>query len=220
MQLMTETMIEQRTAAWHQQRLGKVTASRVGDATARIRSGWGAPRANYLMQLVCERLTGDPAPFFANDAMRWGTDTEPYARLAYSAYTGHIVTEVGFIAHPTIPMAGASADGLVGDDGMIEMKCPTTGTHIKTLLGEPIDPDYIKQMHWNLACRPARKWCDFVSYDPRLPVELQLFVQRVHRDDAALAALEGDVRTFLGEVDAKIAALMALAPYIPFFPGD
>jgi putative phage-type endonuclease len=218
LQLVSETMIEQRTAEWHQQRLGKVTASRVGDATAKLKgNGWAAPRANYLMQLVVERLTGDPAPFFANDAMRWGTDTEPYARLAYSACTGRVVEEVGFIAHPTIAMSGASADGLVGDDGMIEMKCPTTSTHIKTLLGEPIDADYVKQMHWNLACRPTRKWCDFVSYDPRLPAELQLFIRRFERDDVAIAALESDIRTFLGEVDAKIAALMALAgEHIPF----
>jgi putative phage-type endonuclease len=217
MQLVSEQMIEQRTAEWHRQRLGKVTASRVGDATARLKgNGWAAPRATYLMQLVVERLTGEAAPFFENDAMRWGTNTEPYARLAYSACTGRPVVEVGFFDHPSIGMAGASPDGFIGDDGMLEIKCPTTGTHIETLLGEAIDPKYVKQMMWQMACT-GRKWCDFVSYDPRLPEELRLYIQRVERDDAGITALEGDVRLFLGEVDAKIAALMAIAEqHIPF----
>lgn len=206
----TETVIEQRTPEWHQQRLGKVTASRVGDATARLKgNGWATPRANYLMQLVVERLTGEAAPFFENDAMRWGTATEPYARQAYITLTGRAVTEVGFIDHPTIPMSGASPDGLV-EDGLIEIKCPTTGTHIETLLGEPVDPKYVKQMQWQMACTGA-KWCDFVSYDPRLPSPLQFFAQRFDREVAAIATLEAEIKQFLAEVDAKIAALMGIA---------
>ena len=207
-----EPIIEQRTAEWHRQRLGKVTASRVGDATNRLKNnGYGAERANYLMQLVVERLTGDPTPFFANDAMQWGIDCEPAARAAYTAYCGLVVTEVGFIDHPTIPMAGASPDGLVDTlvDGMIEIKCPTSGTHIKTLLGEPINPNHIKQMMWQMACT-GRAWCDYVSFDPRLPVEYQLFVRQVERDDATIAVLEDEIRLFLSEVDAKLAALAAL----------
>jgi putative phage-type endonuclease len=210
MQIMTEPIIEQRTPEWHRQRLGKLTASRVGDATARLKgNGWAAPRAAYTMQLVVERLTGDTAPFFENDAMKWGTNTEPYARLAYTAYCGLPVIESGFIDHPTIPMAGASPDGLVELDGLIEIKCPTSGTHIETLLGDPIDPKYIKQMMWQMACT-GRVWCDFVSFDPRLPTEYQLYVRRVERDLATIEILEAEVSAFLAEVEAKLAALAAL----------
>lgn len=216
MQVYAEPIVEQRTAEWHAQRLGKVTASRVGDATVKTKSGWGAPRANYLIQLVAERLTGDPAPFFVSAAMEWGTATEPVALIAYSAYVDRSVEEVGFIAHPTIPDAGASPDGLVDADGLIEIKCPTTATHIETLLGEPIDPKYLKQMHWQMACT-GRKWCDFVSYDPRLPLELRLFIQRVERDDATITALEADIRAFLADLEAKLSTLAALAEnFIPY----
>jgi hypothetical protein len=216
MQIMNEAIIEQRTAEWHAQRLGKVTASRVGDATSRLKNnGYGAQRANYLMQLAVERLTGDPIQTFDFAARQWGANCEPYARAAYAAYCGLPVIQVGFIDHPTIAMCGSSSDGLVNHpngmpDGMIEIKCPTSGTHIKTLLGEPIDADYVKQMSIGMACRPERKWCDFVSFDPRLPTEYQLYVRRFERDDIAIANLEDEIRLFLAEVDAKIAALAAL----------
>jgi putative phage-type endonuclease len=209
MQILTETTIEQRTEDWHQQRLGKVTASRVADAVARTKSGWGAARGTYLIELVVERLTGEPVGRFTSAAMEWGTEMEPHARLAYVVAKGCVVDLAGFVDHPTIPMSGASPDGFVGDDGLLEVKCPNTATHIKTLLGEPIDADYIKQMQWQMSCT-GRKWCDFVSYDPRLPEDLQLFVKRVARDDAMIAELEKDVRTFLAEVDAKIEALCNL----------
>jgi putative phage-type endonuclease len=208
--LIFDPAIEQRTAEWHQQRLGKVTASRVADATAKTKTGWGAARGNYLVELIVERLTGLPADRFTSAAMEWGTAVEPQARAAYAAYMACDVGELGFIDHPTVPMSGASPDGVVGLDGLLEIKCPNTATHIDTLLGEPIDKKYIAQMQWQMACT-GRNCCDFVSYDPRLPAELQLFVQPVKRDDAMIAALEADVRVFLTELDAKIAALLAIA---------
>jgi putative phage-type endonuclease len=204
------TTIEQRTPDWYRQRLGKVTASKVGDVTAKTKNGAAAARANYLTQLVVERLTGSSVDQYVNAAMEWGTNTEPYARLAYEKAMKTIVTEVGFIDHPEIPMSGASPDGLVYEDGLIEIKCPSTATHLGTLLGEGLDPKHFKQMQWQMACT-GRAWCDYVSYDPRLPSELHLFIERVSRDDEAIASLEAEVRQFLAEVDAKLSALAVVA---------
>lgn len=211
----TETIIAQGTAEWYRQRLGKATASRMGDLTAKTKTGWGAPRGHYLMQLVVERLTGDPIDRFTNAAMEWGMACEMTARLAYSEYADVDVQETGFIDHPSIPWSGASPDGLIGRDGQIQIKCPTTATHLKTLLGEPVDPDYVKQMQWEMACT-KRDWCDYVSYDPRVySADLRLYIKRFYRDDAAIAALEGDASLFLAEVDEKIAALAALVDVEP-----
>jgi len=196
----------QRTADWHQQRLGKVTASRVADIIARTRSGWGAGRENYKAQLVCERLTGAPTECFTNAAMLWGIEKESEARQAYCFRFDCDVEEVGFIDHHTIAMAGASPDGLVGADGMTEFKCPQTATHIQTLLGGTIPEKYRTQMLWQMACT-GRKWCDFASYDPRLPESMRLFVQRLERDDAEIAKLEALVIDFLSEVDETVAKL-------------
>lgn len=201
--------MEQRTDQWWEARLGKVTASRIADAVAKTKSGWGAGRANYLAELVAERLTGVSANGYTNAAMQWGIDTEPEARSAYQFYRDADVVEVGFIDHPRIDMAGASPDGLVGDEGMVEIKCPQTSTHIDTLLGTPIADKYIKQMQWQMACC-ERQWTDFVSYDPRMPEDLKLHVERVDRDDGLIAQLEADIRTFLAELDAKVEALTKL----------
>jgi putative phage-type endonuclease len=198
--------VKQGTAEWLALRVGKVTASRVADVIARTKSGWGASRANYMAEIIAERLTGEVAPSFTNAAMQWGTDKEPEARAAYAFYADADVTEVGFIDHPKIPMTGASPDGLVGADGLVEFKCTNTATHIDTLLGEPIAGKYITQMQWQMACA-GRTWCDWVSYDPRLPESMRLFVQRVKRDDAMIAELEKLVPAFLAEVGQKVAAL-------------
>ena len=198
--------MEQRSAEWFAARLGKVTASRVSDVTARTRSGWGASRAKYAAQLVVERLTGVKAAEFVSPAMQWGTDQEPLARDAYRHTRPDDVIETGFIDHPTIPASGASPDGMVGKEGLVELKCPDTATHIETLLGEPIPLRYHLQMQWQLACT-GREWCDFVSYDPRMPERLQLYIQRVPRDVAVISSLEHDVALFLREVEAKVAAL-------------
>ncbi len=193
---------------WHAARLGKVTASRMADLMARTKTGYGAGRANYMAELICERLTGQPADRFQNAAMQWGTDTEPQARAAYEFLTGEDVVEVGFVDHPSIPMAGASPDGLVGDDGLLEIKCPNTATHIDTLLTGAVPDKYRKQMLWQIACT-GRAWCDFVSFDPRLPADLQVFMARIAPEPGELAAMEGEVEAFLVELDARIAALRA-----------
>jgi putative phage-type endonuclease len=206
-------MIEQGTSAWHAQRLGKLTASRLADALAKTKSGWGASRANYMAQLVAERLTGVPGDSYTNAAMQWGTDTEPQARAAYEWHTDVTVEPSGFIDHPVIEMTGASPDGLVGADGLVEIKCPNTATHIDTLLGSPMPAKYVLQMQWQMACTGRRQWCDWVSFDPRMPENMRLFVKRVTRDDVQIASLERDVVEFLGELDRKMDDLTRLYPF-------
>lgn len=198
--------MEQRTDEWFAARAGKVTASRIADVMAKTAKGWGASRGDYLSQLVRERLLGACEPGFTNAAMQWGTDQEPNARDCYAFTNDVTVQEVGFLSHPTITMAGASPDGLVGDDGMVEIKCPNPATHQATLLGGPIADKYVKQMQFQMACA-GRQWCDFVSYDPRWPVEMQLHVTRVARDDTLIAAIEAAIVNFLAEVERDVAAL-------------
>ncbi len=200
--------VTQGSPEWIALRLGKVTASRVADVVAKTKTGWGSSRANYMAELVAERLTGSPAIAYTNAAMQWGTEKEPEARSAYEFLTNIEVKAVGFIPHPVIQMAGASPDGLVEDDGLVEIKCPQTATHLETLLGGEIDAKYIKQMQWQMACG-GRAWCDWVSYDPRLPEPMRLFVRRVPRDDKLIAELEKDVKDFLSELDAKVSELSA-----------
>ena len=203
---MIETM-DQRSDEWFAIRIGKVTASRVSDVLAKTKSGYSASRDNYMAQLVCERLTGQKAEGFTNASMQWGTETEPLARAAYEAIKDVLVDEVGFVPHPSIQMAGASPDGLVGDDGLLEIKCPNTATHIDTLLSETVPTKYYTQMQFQLACT-GREWCDFVSFDNRLPAELQLFVKRVPRDDVFIRLIEAEIVQFLAELDDKINKLM------------
>ena len=197
---------EQQTEEWFSQRLGKVTASRVADIIAKTKSGYSTSRANYMAELICERLTGSRGDSYMNAAMAWGTATEPPARSAYEAATGQLVETVGFVPHPTILEAGASPDGLVGDDGLVEIKCPNTSTHIDTLLGKSVPSKYITQIQWQLACT-GRKWCDFVSYDPRMPENMQMFLFRVPRNDETIAELVKEVVQFLLELDGKITNL-------------
>jgi putative phage-type endonuclease len=195
--------MEQGSDEWHQIRLGKVTASRVADVMAKTKTGPSASRMSYMAELLCERLTGTPSDFFINDAMRWGTEKEPEARLAYSFHHDADVTEIAFVDHPTIAMAGASPDGLIGDDGLMEIKCPNTATHLDTLArGKPAGK-YVTQMQWQMACT-GRQWCDFASYDPRLPEHLRLFVTRVPRDNELIAEMEVEVTAFLSELDTRI----------------
>jgi putative phage-type endonuclease len=204
---MSSLDIEQGSDAWRKIRLGKVTASRVADVVARTKSGPSASRANYLAELICERLTGVAVEGFTNSAMQWGTDQEPRARELYEFIYDCAVEQVGFVHHPLIDASGSSPDGLVGESGLVEIKAPNSATHIETLLSEKIPAKYQTQMQWQMACDPTRLWCDFVSFDPRLPADMQLFVKRLDRDDALIADLEKEVRAFLAEVDAKIAAL-------------
>lgn len=196
----------QGTPEWHTARLGRLTASRVHDALAKTKTGWGAGRANTMATLIAERLTGEPADSFSNAAMAWGTEKEPEARAAYAFRNDIDVLEIGFVCHPTIDMSGCSPDGLVGGDGLVEIKAPNTATHLDTLLGQGVPAKYVSQIQWQLACT-GRAWCDFASYDPRLPESMRLFVQRVSRDDAMIAEMEREVRVFLAELDAKLAQL-------------
>lgn len=200
--------MEQQTEEWFATRIGKVTASRVADVMAKTKTGYSASRANYMAELICERLTGQQGERFTNAAMAWGVETEPQARAAYEFLTDNTVTETGLVLHPAIADFGASPDGLVGVDGLVEIKCPNTATHIETLLGEAVPSKYITQMQAQMACT-GRAWCDFVSFDPRLPGDLQLWVKRVDRDEAFIAEMESEIRAFLTELDAKVEALRA-----------
>ena len=206
---MSESHIEQGTDAWKAQRLGKVTASRVADVVAKTKSGWGASRANYMAQLVAERLTGVPGDSYTNAAMQWGIDHEPDARAAYEFHRDAEVVECGFIEHPNLNMTGASPDGLVGDDGLVEIKCPSCATHIETLKGRAVPSKYIMQIQWQLACT-GRQWCDFVSFDPRMPEHMRLFVRRVPRDERLIIELSGEIIAFLVEVNDTVDELNRL----------
>ena len=199
--------IEQRTDDWFAARLGKVTASSLHKVLARTKTGYGADRANYLTQLVLERVTNSKAEGYINADMQWGIDQEPFARAAYEAHTGVLVDEIGFMPHPTIEMSGASPDGLVGDSGMVEIKCPSSKTALECWLSDvPVESKYFAQMQWQMACA-GRDWCDYVVFDPRMPQKAQLFIYRVNRDNEWLATTEKEVVKFLAEVDAKVAAL-------------
>jgi putative phage-type endonuclease len=201
--------IEQGSTSWLKIRAGKVTASRIADVTAKTKSGYGAGRKNYMAQLVVERLTGEVAESYTNAAMQWGIETEPYAREAYEIRTGEIVEQVGFIKIPDM-MAGASPDGLVGEDGLLEIKCPNSATHIDTLLTQKIDRKYLLQMQWQMLATD-RNWCDFVSYDPRMPENLRYFCKRVDRDQELLLEVTGEVTKFLKELDDKVCKLREMA---------
>lgn len=201
-------MSEQGTAEWLSERAGKVTASRIADVMAKTRNGYGAGRANYMADLVAERLTGEPKQGFMNAAMQHGIDTEPQARAMYELEQGVTVVETGFVPHPTLALTGASPDGLVGEDGLIEIKCPNTATHIETLRGGAIDRKYLLQMHWQMICT-GRTWCDYVSFDPRLPIEMQMHIARVELDEALATEITSEVETFLAELNETVADLRA-----------
>lgn len=200
--------MEQLSPEWFAARCGKVTASRIADVMAKTRNGYGAGRKNYMAELVAERLTGIKAQGFTSAAMMHGIETEPEARANYEFMTNSEVAEVGFVDHPIIEMTGASPDGLVGDDGLVEIKCPNTATHIDTLLGSNIDRKYVLQMHWQMICT-QRKWCDFVSFDPRMPVEMQLYIARVELDTELAEEITAEVNKFLAETSVMVNELNA-----------
>lgn len=205
---MTEEIV-QGSDEWKRLRLGKVTASRVADVVARTKTGYGAGRANYMAQLIAERLTNVVAESYTNAAMQHGTETEPEARAAYEFYQGVAVKEVAFVPHPTIDQAGCSPDGLVGDDGLVEIKCPNTATHLDTLLGQAVPAKYETQMQFQMACT-GRQFCDFVSFDPRMPENMRLFIKRLPRDDKRIAELEKEIAGFLLEMAVKLSELTSL----------
>jgi putative phage-type endonuclease len=202
-------MIVQGSDEWKALRLGKVTASRVADIVAKTKSGYSTSRANYAAQLIAERLTGTPAETFTNAAMQHGTENEPEARAAYEFYQGVTVEEVAFIPHPQIDQAGCSPDGLVGEAGLVEIKCPNTATHLDTLIGQTVPAKYETQMQFQMACT-GRSYCDFVSYDPRMPENMRLFIKRVPRDDKRIKELESEIASFLLELAVKLSQLNSL----------
>ena len=205
-------MIEQRTEEWFQQRLGKVTASRISDVIAKTKTGVSTSRQNYLIQLVSERLTGKKGDSYVNQAMLDGIEREDAARKLYEIERNISVSEVGFFEHPVLSMSGASPDGAVHAQiegkyaGIIEIKCPIETTHTNTLMSKSVPSKYIPQMQWQLACTGA-SWVDFVSYNPNFPPELQLFISRVDRDQSYISELEVEVEKFLEEVEQTIIKL-------------
>lgn len=199
-------MIVQGSPEWFAQRVGKLTASRMADVLSTTKSGPSASRKNYLAQLVAERMTGQPAESFSNAAMAWGTEHEPLARAEYEILTDYSVEQVSFVDHPDIEWCGASPDGLVLDGGLVEIKCPNTATHIEYLLAGKPPVKYQPQMLLQLACT-GREWCDFVSYDPRMPEEHRLFVARFKPKRDEILAVEQAAIEFLAEVEQTIQKL-------------
>lgn len=199
-------MIEQGSAEWLAARAGMITASRIADVMAKTKTGESASRANYRAQLVAERLTGRPQESFTNSAMQWGTEQEPMARTAYEIAHSVMVDQVGLILHPEIKRAGASPDGLIGDDGLIEIKCPNTATHIEYATAGKPPTKYLLQMLWQMECT-GRQWCDFVSYDPRMPYDMQLFVTRIQRDESKISEIRAEVQKLNSEIDEQINQL-------------
>ena len=199
-------MMKQGTDEWRNARLGKVTASCISDVMSKTKAGYGTARKNYMAKLICERLTGKAEEGFKSAPMQRGNELEPKARAVYMIETGNYVAEVGMIDHPEISMSGASPDGLVDLDGLIEIKCPNTATHIDFLRsGEP-KPEYMLQMLWQMACT-GRQWCDFVSYDDRLPEHLAYRCIRIERDNDKIAEIETEVIAFLAELNEQINQL-------------
>jgi putative phage-type endonuclease len=206
----SEEEYPQGSDAWQGARAAKTTASKVTDVLAKLKSGMpAASRATYMGQLIAERLTGVKADSFSSGSMQWGTETEPQAIAAYEFLNDTEVKRIAFIDHPTIEFSGASPDGLLGDDGLIEIKCPNTSTHISYLINRKIPKNYINQIQWQLACT-GRKWCDFMSFDPRMPEHLNKLIIRVDRDDKYIQEMEIEVIKFNTEINEKLKILEAL----------
>ena len=199
----------QGSPEWLAARVGSVGASRISDIIAKTKTGFSTSRANYAAELVCERLTGNPTETFKSAAMIWGTEKEPEARAAYEFIHDVTVELVGLVKHPRIAGAHASPDGYVGSDGLVEIKAPISATHIDTLLTQKVPDKYVVQMLWQMSVT-GRQWADYISFDPRCPPHLQLFVKRIPRDDVRIAELEKEVRSFLAEVDDTLAKLAKL----------
>ncbi len=196
----------QGTPEWLSERAGRVTASALANVLMKKDA---AGYQNYLAQLVCERLTGQPTETFKSAAMEHGNETEPQARAFYELETGLTVAECGFVAHPSINWTGASPDGLVGNDGLVEIKCPQPAKHIKNLMGGAIDRGYTLQMQYQMECT-GRAWCDFVSFNPSFPEHLKISVRRVGADSKLQGEIRAAVVAFLADVDAKLEALEAM----------
>jgi hypothetical protein len=208
---MTDAELVQRSPEWLLARAGSLGASKIRDAISRLKKGERAKIAEDLMyEIAAERLTGIPARQV--NARQWGVDHEAEARQAYAFLTNLPVLEVGLVPHPTIPNAHASCDGLVGDDGGLEIKAPTSATHLKTLLADAVPEEHLPQIYWSMACT-GRAWWDFCSFDPRFrDARLQFFQKRVMRDEPIIASMEAEARAFLAELEDKLKGLDARYP--------
>ncbi len=196
-------MIEQGTPEWHELRRGKVTASRVADILAKTKTGTSVSRQNYLIELALQQTTKTIEPSYTNAAMEWGTATEPQARVAYEVNTNNFVDQVPFIDHPKIQGFGCSPDGLVGADGLLEIKCPNSATHWEYFKAQEPPKKYFIQMQAQMAVTGA-KWCDFVSFDPRMPERSQLLIVNVRRDPEFILYMEAEINQFLEEVSTEV----------------
>lgn len=213
--------LEPGSIAWIEARAGCLTASRIADAFAKLKSGaWAQSRYDYLIELVAERLTGRAADHYVSRDMLLGIETEPAAIAAYEWANDCTVEPLGYVTHPTIQWAGATPDGAIGADGLFEAKCPRSTTFVALRLvvehAHPIkhaslgtDDGYIAQIMWQLACT-GRKWCDLAYYDPNMPQGLQLYVRRIERDEKMIAAMETEARSFLDEVAALVAKIQGI----------
>lgn len=196
-------MIEQGTPEWLALRAGKVTASRIADILAKTKTGVSASRGNYLIQLALERATGMVEPSYTNDAMQWGIDNEAQARVAFEVQTGQFVDQVPFVDHPNIDGFGCSPDGLIGNLGLVEIKCPNSATHWSYIKAKAPPTKYFIQMQAQMACTNT-EWCDFVSFDPRMPERSKLLIVRVPRDQNFIDEMEKEVKQFLNEVQIEV----------------
>lgn len=201
---------DQGSPEWYQARLGRVTSSRVADMMARTKTGWGYERAKYEADLICERQTNEVKHGFKSAAMQWGTNTQPQAEKAYAFRTDNELERVGFIIHDEL-MFGASPDALVNKDGLAEFKCPETHTHIETLLSQTIPGKYLLQIQWQLYMT-ERRWCDYVSFDPRMQPSKRLFIRRVHRNESQIQDLVAHAKEFLLGIELKLSRLEAMYP--------
>lgn len=198
----------QGTDEWRAARAGSLGASQIGDALAKTKSGWGASRANLRSRLVTERLTGRPEESYVTPAMMRGTELEPQARAMYAFKRDCSVEEVGLVKHPIIGWTHCSPDGLIDEDGMVEIKCCGATRHIELLTGSAPEDRYVKQCLWQLACT-GREYVDLAYFHPDMPAAIQLHVIRIERDDDAITELEDEVSKFLAEVDATVTDLRA-----------
>lgn len=200
---------EQGTPEWRAQRAGKVTASVVFDMIARDKNGkFKAARENLLVELIVERLTGVPSQHYISKAMQWGVDQEPNARKAYEFFANVDVERAFFVPHPTIEMAGASPDGkLVGRRGLVELKNPNTKTHLEWMMANVVPEEHEPQMMFQMACCPEAEYCDFFSFDTRLPIHMRGFLKMLPRDEKRIREIEDETVKFLRELDTRLAEL-------------
>jgi putative phage-type endonuclease len=205
--------LTQSTPEWLVARRGRVTASRCQDVIRKLKNGnYSADRYAYMMDLVVEHLTGRAIDTYVNQAMEWGIEQQPFAQAAYEMRQDVSVESVGLIVHPSLELFAASPDGLVGENGLVEFKCPTSRVHIEYLKAGVVPEEYIPQMNAQMACMPEREYCDFVSFDPRVPFGIQLFIRRHYRDKGRIEELEFEVNKFLAELASELMALAVASP--------